>query len=160
MGKRRSSIALIIAMGVLLVVGSTFLLVVLPNLVKPVTNLWLGNGIFRTDLALNEAARTKGLSGVTELAPDKALLMVFPTEGKWGIWMKDMKIPLDIVWLDKDKKVIYIVKSASLDGSNPKIYMPEKLAQYVIELPAGTVDKMAIGINKVALFQIDMNEVK
>jgi hypothetical protein len=159
MSEKRSSPAFLIAMGVLLVVGSVFLLVILPNMLKPQTNLWLGDGVFRTKLALNDSDRAKGLSGVNELAPDQALLMAFPSEGKWGIWMKDMSIPIDIIWLNKDKKVIYIVKNVSPNNSTSEVYKPKILAKYVAELPAGTVDNKAIRTTSTAIFQLDMNEV-
>jgi uncharacterized membrane protein (UPF0127 family) len=152
------SITLIIS-GVLLVVGSTFLLGVLPNMLKPATSIWLGNGVFRTDIASTPGARQKGLSNKSELAVDQALLMVFPNEGKWGIWMKDMNFPIDIVWLNKDKKVVYIVKNAS-NNDPTKVYTPGEAAKYVIELPAGTADGKSIISNSVANFQIDNEEVK
>jgi len=77
------SITLIIS-GVLLVVGSTFLLGVLPNMLKPATSIWLGNGVFRTDIASTPGARQKGLSNKSELAVDQALLMVFPMKANGG----------------------------------------------------------------------------
>jgi len=122
--------------------------------------LWLGNGIFHADLAIDETARTKGLSGISELASNKALLMVFPGEGKWGIWMKNMKIPIDIVWLDKDKKVVYIVKNASPEDSTSTTFEPKMPAKYVIEVPAGTVDGSAVNINQMAIFQVNEGDIK
>jgi hypothetical protein len=49
--------------------------------------------------------------------------------------MKGMNFPIDIVWLNKDKKVIYIVKNAPFDDQTT-IYKPRTPALYVIELPA------------------------
>ncbi|HUC96575.1 MAG TPA: DUF192 domain-containing protein, partial [Candidatus Saccharimonadales bacterium] len=105
----------LIISGVVLVIGITFLLVFLPILTKPETKLWLGDGIFNIDIASTQGSREKGLSGRSDLPVDQALLMVFPNEGEWGIWMKDMNFPIDIVWLNKDKQVVYIVKNASFD---------------------------------------------
>lgn len=77
--------------------------------------------------------------------------MVYPTDGKHAVWMKDMHYPLDIVWLDKDKKVIYIVKNAPPD-SYPEKFVPKKDARYILELPAGAVNEKAINIDLTALF--------
>ena len=147
------SVTLIVS-GVLLVIGSTFLLFVLPSLAKPETKIFVGDGIFSADLALTQGARETGLSGKHSLQPDHALLMAFPSEGKWGIWMKDMNFPIDIVWLNSDKKVVYIVMNAPSDDQTT-IYTPNKLAKYVIELPGGTVSSKTINTSNIATFNFD-----
>jgi hypothetical protein len=116
--------------------------------------LWLGDGIFRISIAETQLARERGLSGKSELANDQALLMVFPSEDKWGIWMKNMNFPLDIVWLGSNKKVIYIVKNATYDDQTT-VYKPKSPAKYVVEVPAGTVTTKSIGIGAQAIFQLD-----
>jgi len=151
------SVTLIIA-GVLLTIGSTFLIFIMPNLLKPDTSVWLGNGIFKAKLATNDYERAKGLGGVEKLDPDSALLMVFPSEGRWGIVMRDMKIPIDVIWLDKDKKVVSIVKNFEPGDSATR--EPVVPAKYVIELPAGTVDSKSINKNETAIFQIDNEVIK
>jgi hypothetical protein len=143
----------LIISGVILAIGVTFLLVILPMLTKPVTDLWLGDGIFKIDVASTNAARVQGLSGRTGLDVDHALLMIFPNESRWGIWMKDMNFPIDIVWLNKEKKVVYIVKNAPFDDQTT-IYSPEKPALYVVELPAGTTKAKSILVGETALFQV------
>ncbi len=146
--------------GVLLVVLVVVVFIILPNMLQPTTSLRLGDGIFRARIAANETDRTKGLSGVTQLNSDQALLMAFPNEDKWNIWMKDMKIPIDIIWLDKNKIVIYIVKNASPENSASKVFEPKTPAKYVIELPAGSVDSKAIKTNSTAVFQINTEDIK
>jgi len=144
-----------IVSGVLIIVFAAFFFIILPIMMKPKVSLWLGNSVFSVDAAIDESSRIKGLSGVSELAPNRALLMAFPSESKWGIWTKDMKIPIDIIWLDNNKKVIYIVKNASPETSTSQMFEPNTLARYVIEFSAGTVDNSAINIGSSAIFQID-----
>ena len=151
--------ALLIVGGVLIFLFATFFTIVLPALLKQPTNIWLGDGVFRTKLALTDITRTKGLSGTKEITADEALLMVFPSEGKWGIWMKDMNFPIDIVWLNKNKKVIYIVKNAPPSDSTATVFAPNNPAKYIVELPAGTVDSKSITTNSLAIFQINPGEV-
>jgi len=86
--------------------------------------------------------------------------MIYPNEAKWGIWMKDMHIPIDIVWLDKNKKIVHIVKNVSPDNSTSKIFEPNTIAKYVVELPAGTVDSKAIITNQLARFAADSEDVQ
>jgi uncharacterized membrane protein (UPF0127 family) len=148
------SVTLIIS-GVVLTIGGTFLLFVLPNLLKPETKLWLGDGVFTTDIALTQQSREKGLSGRPSLDSDKAMLLAFPTEGEWGIWMKGMNFPIDIVWLNKAKKVIWIRTNVSQDDTATYKPKPKLLAKYVVELPAGTVRSKAINLNSVANFLVE-----
>lgn len=123
-------------------------------LMRPTTNVKIASGVYSLWVADTEQARVKGLSGVQKLDPNGGLLMDFQTDGTWGIWMKDMKIPLDIIWLDANKKVVYIVKNASPELSTGTTFVPKKPARYVIELPAGSVDKAGIRQNSVAIFDL------
>lgn len=144
----------LIISGVILAIWTMFLLVFLPMLTRPETDLWLGDGMFRIDVASTQTTRERGLSGKSELVAGRALLMVFPSEDRWGIWMKDMNFPIDIVWLNKEKVVVYIVKNAPFDNQTT-IYKPEKPALYVVELPAGTAKGESILVGETAQFQIN-----
>jgi uncharacterized membrane protein (UPF0127 family) len=124
-------------------------------LTRPETDLWLGDGIFKVEVASTQAAREQGLSGRLELEPNRALLMVFPSQDRWGIWMKDMNFPIDIVWLNKEKKVVYIKKNAPFDDQTT-IYKPETSALYVVELSAGATSSKSIAVGEMAVFQTNL----
>lgn len=134
--------------------------VILPGMMQPTTDLRLGDGVFRARIAYDETDRTNGLSEVTDFDSGQALLMAFPSEDEWGIWMKDMKVPIDILWLNSDKKVIYIVKNASPDDSASRVFKPKTPAKYVVEIAAGTVDSKSIKINSAATFEINEGKIK
>ena len=65
--------------------------------------------------------------------------------------MKGRSHALDIVWLDHKKKVVYMVKNVT-EIDIDKMYAPDKVARYVIELPVRTVDQRAISLGGVAVF--------
>jgi uncharacterized membrane protein (UPF0127 family) len=119
--------------------------------VRPHVTVKLGDGVYNATVSKTADDITKGLSGTTGLRQDQALLMVYASDGKWSIWMKDMQYPIDIVWLDKDKKVVYIVKNAPPD-SYPEKFTPKKDARYVVELPAGATSQKNITIDQEAAF--------
>jgi len=121
---------------------------------QPSSELRVGSGVFSVQLATTDADRLRGLSGVDHLDANKGLLMIFDTEEQWGIWMKDMKIPLDIIWMNNDKKVIYIVTDASPDLGTSKTFKPNDSARYVLEVPAGTVKTAGIKIGNDATFTV------
>lgn len=122
---------------------------------QPSTEVRIGSGVFSVQLATTDTERIQGLSGVDRLNANGGLLMIFPSDDTWGIWMKDMKVPLDIVWMDSDKKVIYIVKDASPDIGTSKTFAPEDPARYVLELPAGAAMKAGVKIGSIATFQLE-----
>ena len=121
---------------------------------KPTTEVKLGSGIYSLWLADTDATRVQGLSDVEKLDLNGGLLMDYGYDDTHGIWMKDMYMSLDIIWLDSDKKIIYIVKNAPPEVPVKTVYKPQSPARYVIELPAGSVDKSAIKVGGTAEFTI------
>lgn len=118
---------------------------------SPRAQLQLGDGEFRARVVASAAERQQGLSGTRELKPSDAMLFVFPHDSAWGIWMKDMYVPIDIVWLDASKRAVWVKESVQPD-SYPETYAPEQAARYVVELPAGTVQRQSIKVGAQAEF--------
>ena len=128
----------------------TIVMVVI-DMMQPKLTVRLGDGVFTARVAVTDAEREKGLSGVKNLSKNQAMLFVFPHNGTHGIWMKDMKIPIDVVWLDKNRKVVHIVHNMEPE-SYPTTERSRLPAKYVIELPAGTARERAIHIGAIASF--------
>ncbi len=146
---------LIVGLGAILIVVAVLFI---SNHVQTRQEVHLGSSVFNVRLAETEFARQKGLSGVESMAANEGLLMAFAGDNQWGIWMKDMKIPLDIVWLDTNKKVIYIVTDALPSLGTSKTFQPDNPARYVLEVPAGSVKSGAIKIGDVASFTLEREE--
>ena len=106
-------------------------------------HLSIGGAVFNIEIADTTKRRQQGLSGRESLAFDSGMLFVFEREDIHGIWMKDMQFPIDIIWLDEEFVVVDIVSNVSQE-SFPKIFQPHALALYVLELKAGTVERMGI----------------
>lgn len=148
--------------GWLVLAASTVLLiglgvVVIGRLMSPQTTLQLGDGVFHASVASTGSAREKGLSGTRQLAPDQAMLFVFDTADRWGIWMKDMNYPIDVVWLNEQKQVVYSVSNMT-PASYPEVFTPKEPARYVVELAAGTIAGKAIHTNSQAQFSLTNKE--
>lgn len=157
MNKKKNAWSWIAVVLVLLLIGSAALYALWPQL-QPHTTVHIGDGVFLTRVAKTDAEREKGLSGTGELRSDQAMLLVFDRDDKWSIWMKDMKYPIDIIWLDKDKKVVYIVKNAPPESYPYEKFAPKQEARYVLEVPAGTTAKKSINIGTEAHF--DENQLE
>jgi hypothetical protein len=113
----------------------------------PTTTLTIGATQLEVELATTQAEREQGLSGRAALLPGHGMFFTFDTPGAWGIWMKDMKFPIDIIWADEDGLVITIEENATPE-SYPKSFYPTYAAQYVLEVPAGFVKERSIAIGQ------------
>jgi uncharacterized membrane protein (UPF0127 family) len=151
MSRRKDALSWGLIVFVLLLVGAATVYVLLPQL-QPHTTLHLGDGVFTARVAKTQEERVKGLSDTGNLGDDQAMIFVYDQDGQWPITMKGMKYPIDIVWLNKDKKVAYIVKNATPASYPYETFTPKEDARYVVEVVAGTVGKKAIKINGAASF--------
>lgn len=119
---------------------------------RPTSEFRAGSGVYSVWVVDTEAMRQKGLSGTESLSPNGGLLMKFDYDAQHGIWMKDMKFPIDIIWMNKDKKIVHIVKNADPELSTAETFTPKVYARYVLELAAGGVDKAGIKVGQTAVF--------
>jgi uncharacterized membrane protein (UPF0127 family) len=97
-----------------------------------------------TEAEVADSARKKarGLMFRDSLPENHGLLMVFPNEGNHRIWMLGMRFPLDLIFLDSDRRVIGLYESVKPMGLDPRTwrtYGPSSPASYVIELNAGMI---------------------
>ena len=95
------------------------------------------------EIADTPAKRSKGLMYRTKMAPDRGMLFTFPEfqrPGYWTFWMKNTKMPLDILWLDRDGTIVHLERYVPIctrtDNLCPR-YRPKTAAVQVLELRAG-----------------------
>lgn len=119
----------------------------------PKTQLYINGTIFGTYIAETEEDRTKGLSGRGFLPAGMSMLFLFDRPEKAGIWMKDMRFPIDIIWLDSYKRVIHELPNVS-PKTYPTVFYPSSEALYVVELQAGTIENKNIKEGDVISFDI------
>lgn len=105
----------------------------------------IGDATYKLEVADTSAAREKGLSERDGLADKTGMLFDFKREGDWRMWMLQMRFPIDISWLSKDGKVVFIKPNAQ-PGDYPEVYHAEQPSWYAIELPAGTFEKLGIKV--------------
>ena len=114
-----------------------------------------GNNCFLVEVARTPDYRTQGLMGRESLPRDRGMLFIFPKEGIHGFWMKDTKFPLDIIWLNSAKEVVYIERFAhpcQTTACSPMF--PKSPAKYVLEINAGLADTVGIMVGRVLEFKL------
>ncbi len=106
------------------------------------------NGIkIKSELASNPLTQSLGLMFRKELPDGSGMLFDFKIECFAKIWMAGMGFPIDIIWADKEKKIVHIaheVQPASL--LDWQVKTPSRPARYVLEVPAGFTRKNKITV--------------
>lgn len=80
--------------------------------------------------------RMRGLSNRRRLSVDEGMFFIFPSDDYHGIWMKEMRFPIDIIWIDGDMRVVDIKQNIAPE-TFPAIFYPREKARYVLEVNAG-----------------------
>ncbi len=93
---------------------------------------------FNLLLATTPAQLEKGLGYRSSLPRNEGMLFEFQTASVQCFWMKGMEFPLDMIWVNSSKQIVYIQANVS-PKTYPHNYCPLEPAQYVIELNAGEV---------------------
>jgi len=105
------------------------------------TDMTLKGKNFKIEVAETEAQEQRGLMYRTSMPDDHGMLFIFDKPDIINFWMHNTRIPLDIIFLDKDGKVLVIHNRQPMDDTGMG---PDSPAQYVIELNLGAADKLGL----------------
>ena len=94
----------------------------------------IGDKEYNVTCARTEEERIKGLQGVTELKDDEGMLFFFEEPQTVGFWMKDTKVPLDIIFISEDMEVISVYQG---EPENENI-AEEDNVKFVLEVNQGS----------------------
>lgn len=136
-------------------------LVLLPLVRWPVVSPVLGRGgegATRTSVVIageefsllvadDPVARYRGLGGRDRLAANEGMIFLGLHSARPAMTMRDMRFDLDIVWLGPDDRIVHVVSRA--DRLRPSVvYVNPRgtVADRVIELPAGTCERVGIAV--------------
>jgi uncharacterized membrane protein (UPF0127 family) len=111
------------------------------NLIKKV---YVKNNLVKAEAVKSKAKIEKGLSGRKDLAEGRGMLFVMPSVDFQRFWMKEMLVPIDIIWI-ANSRVIGFEKNISSD--DPRTFTSPSAAGYVLEVPAGFCDSHGISVN-------------
>lgn len=133
--------------GIVLAIAATIFLTFEVPATKqnPQNSVCINNKCFYVDLAVTFAEQEKGLMYKEKLEENKGMFFIYKKEDIYSFWMKNTLIPLDIIWINKDNKVVYVNKNSQpcRQVICPSIN-PNLKAKYVLEINAGLVDKYNI----------------
>lgn len=133
------NILLFIALIVILVTSYIFLNY--QNKKNPLATI--NNHTFNLEIVTSQKDQETGLSKYSNISNDFGMLFPFEKEGNYSFWMKDMKFPIDIIFIRKNKiiKIFNNVPYPKSDNGELPIYSPGGLSDMVLEINAGLSER-------------------
>ena len=111
---------------------------------------------FKVEIVSNQEELSKGLMFRESLNKNSGMLFIFPEEDIHNFWMKNTLIPLDIIWINSAKEIVFIQKKAQPCLEEPcEIFTPDKEALYVLEINSGIAKEIGLEIWSKVNFKID-----
>jgi len=108
--------------------------------------------IFRLEIADDEATRIQGLSKRPFLPEDTAMLFIYQDKDYLAFWMKDTLFPLDILFLDSNRRIVDIQTMQPKPGvpdQELRLYQSSAPAMYAIEMNSGLAEKLGFTVGMV-----------
>lgn len=110
-----------------------------PETTPGTANVTLPNGfVVHAGLARTTEEKKQGLSGRPSLADNEGLLFLYENTSRPSYWMKDMLMPIDILWINEETLVGF-EQNAQPETPPTTLFTPEKPINRVLEVPAGFV---------------------
>jgi uncharacterized membrane protein (UPF0127 family) len=119
----------------------------------------VGGLTIQAEVARTVEERAQGLSGRDSLPRDAGMLFVLDEEGRPGFWMKDMRFPLDFIWISRDRHVVDLTENVpdpETAGTTVSGIQPDQPALYVLEVNAGVVQEYGVQAGDAVSFEPDV----
>ena len=111
---------------------------------------------YALELADTNERQTQGLMYRTKLAQDAGMLFIYSKPGDRRIWMKNTLIPLSVIWLDADARIIDIQLLLPCRVQNCPVYGASALSQYILELHPDAGHRFKAGEILAPILEIDL----
>ncbi len=110
--------------------------------------------VVRVEIAADDELRAQGLMYRDHLRPGTGMLFFFPREGEYPFWMKNTMIPLDMIWIDSNRRIAAIrhdVQPCRVE--NCPNYPPNAISSYVLEVAGGVARQHALKVGDILRFE-------
>ena len=122
----------------------------------PQSKLSIGGKTLSVEVAKSSLDRMRGLSGRESLGENEGMIFIFDKAGNYGFWMKDMKFPIDIIWIKSGEIAGFSENAVPELGHSIwslKLYYPPDRVDEALEVQAGFVEKNKIKVGDAVRLQ-------
>jgi uncharacterized membrane protein (UPF0127 family) len=124
----------------------------------PVIELRYDGGAISVELALTTDDRALGLGERDSLPIDSGMLFDLGENRVPGFWMKGMRFPIDMVWIDENKTIVGVANDVQPQPGVPdedlRRYSPAEPVRYVLEVNAGEALRREMVAGDVVEFEL------
>ena len=110
------------------------------------TKVCVKDACVQAEIADTLTQRDEGLMYRTELAEGRGMLFIFEIEDIYSFWMKNMQIPLDMIWINGDNVIVDIKAKVPPCTDACDSLTPANKAKYVLEVSSGFCERHSIVI--------------
>jgi uncharacterized membrane protein (UPF0127 family) len=110
----------------------------------PTTTVRVGDAEVRAEIADDETERRRGLAGRDDLSEDRGMLFVYRDRAVRTYWMKGVRFPLDIIWIDRGR-VTGVEADVPVPRGQLPVYSSRTPADRVLEVPGGWAARHGVG---------------
>ncbi len=108
-----------------------------------------GDFCVQVEVVSQKPQMMRGLQGRESLGPLEGMLFIFKEEGLHRFWMKDMKMPIDIIWLDRFGRITSMGVDVPPCTADPcTVYAPSTASLYVLEVQANFSRKHGFAVGQ------------
>lgn len=111
----------------------------------------VGQSTWNVEVVFDESSREAGLSNRKALSNNKGMLFAFDKMEYQSFWMKDMLIPIDIIFFDDQWSIVLIEEDVD-PNTFPKVFGNTVKSKYVLEINARKGDTLGLKVGDQAIF--------
>ena len=110
-----------------------------------VKQMQVGGQSLAVEVADTDFLKQQGLSNRASLAPDSGMLFIYPDQAIRYFWMKDMKFPLDVLWL-AGNRVVGLQENIPIKTNNGQVvrFQSNAPSDMVLEVNAGWIRSQGV----------------
>lgn len=128
-----------------------------PRKASGISSVIINGNKVNVEVVTTPASMARGLMFRKYLAENAGMLFIFGNSARHSFWMANTLIPLDIIWIDENKKIVDIKHNtppctADVIKSYCTSYLPQAKAKYVLEVNGDWCNKNSVKIGDSVLF--------
>lgn len=101
-----------------------------------------------TEVMIRSEDMARGMMFRDSLAPDRGMLFIHQQAGRYPYWMHNVRIPLDIIWMDSSRRVVEVSTNTPPCDGKPASECPSyggtQPAIFILELAGGLAEKYGV----------------
>lgn len=146
---KKNKVTIFIILLIILIFLFSFMMFFLEEVLSEnkINAVCISKNCFEVEIADNQIKRQIGLSSYDSLDKDSGMLFIFESEDEYSFWMKNMSFPLDIIWINEEREIVYIAQSVSpCNDLDCPLIKPNKKAIYILEINSGLADELIFSL--------------